>query len=273
MAKRNEVAAYNHKRMCEDPRFGYTQGDARWGNANNPEWWECQGVNCLFWIGDRDCSSSVIDVWSEALRGTPYEGILLGAWWTGNIEEVFVASGLFERKDPSFLAEPGDLYLVHRDDIQHVSMCQTQYPDVLSEFLCNEWGGITGGQEGDQTGGESVVRAYWEPSGGYSCILHYNGKADDGSTETPSEDPAPSGLTFQGPGAYKCVADALAVKSEPTVDVATVATYYEGEVVYLDDWSQVGGKYLWGRYTSYNGDTRYIAIGRTDGTDTYLEHL
>ena len=270
MPKRNLVAAENHRRMCVDPRFGYTQGDARWGNANKPEWWETLGVMCLFWVGDRDCASSYIDAWNEALRGTPYEGALLGAWWTGNIEEVFVGSGLFERKPPSFLAEPGDAYLVHRpDDIEHVSMCQTQYPDVLSEFVHNEFGGITGGQEGDQTGGESVVRPYWEPNGGYDCILHYNGKADDGEVG-PSD---LSGLVFQGPGAYRCVADALAVKSQPTVSVDTVAVYYEGEVVNLDDWSEVNGKYLWGRYVSYNGETRYIAIGRTDGTDTYLVHL
>lgn len=261
MARRNEVAAYYHRRMCEDERFGYTQGDARWGNANNPEEWECQGVVATFWVGDRDCSSSVIDCWNEALRGTPYEGALYGAWWTGNMRDVFVNSGLFEWKPMSFIAQTGDIYL---NEANHTAMCQTPVPDVLSEFLINEWGGITGGREGDQTGGESMARGYYDFP--WDGILHYNGKADDAQ----GADPEPSGLAFQGPGAYRCAADALAVKSEPTVDVATVATYYEGEVVYLDDWSQVGGKYLWGRYTSYNGETRYIAIGRTDGTDTYL---
>lgn len=265
MPKRNEVAAYFHKRMCEDPRFGYTQGDARWGNANNPEWWEYDGAKALFWVGDRDCGSSIIDVWSEALRGTPYEGALSGAWWTGNIVDVFVGSGLFEYMPPSFIASTGDIYHVHNDYIQHVSMCQTQIPDILSEFIHAE-DGSNFGVEGDQTDGESVVRGYWEPLGGYDGILHYTGKADDGAVE-PDE---PSGLSFDGAGAYRCVADALAVKSEPTVDVPTVATYYEGEVVILDDWSTVSGKYLWGRYVSYSGETRYIAIGRTDGTDTYL---
>lgn len=264
MARRNEVAADFHRRMCEDDRFGYTQGDARWGNASNPEVWESQGVSATFWVGDRDCSSSVIDVWSEALRGTPYEGALLGASWTGNIADVFAGSGLFEIKPMSFLAETGDLYLVHRDDIQHVSMCQTQYPDVLSEFVCNEWGGIIGGQDGDQTGGEAIVRGYWEPYGGYDCIIHYNGGADDG------EHHEPTGLSFDGPGAYACIADALAVKSSPTTSAPTVATYYDGEVVYLDDWCEKHDGYLWGSYTSYSGETRYIAIGRVDGTDTYL---
>ena len=263
MAKRNEVAAYFHKRMCNDDRFGYTQGDARWGNSNYPEWWEYDGVAGLFWVGDRDCSSSVIDVWNEALRGTKYEGCLSSAYWTGNIAEVFSDSGLFEIMPPSFLAHTGDLYLVHRNDIQHVSMCQTQYPDVLSEFISNEWGGIEGGVVGDQTGNEAIVRAYWEPNGGYDCILHYNGKADDGNSDT-------SHLNFDGEGAYTCIADALAVKSEPTVSSKTVATYYDGEVVYLDYFNEEHDGYLWGRYTSWSGETRYIAIGRTDGSECYL---
>jgi hypothetical protein len=50
------------------------------------------------------------------------------------MRSVFVGSGLFEWRGLDFLAEPGDLYL---SEANHVAMCQTQYPDVLSEF---SWG-------------------------------------------------------------------------------------------------------------------------------------
>lgn len=182
MTKRNEVAAYFHRRMCEDARFGYTQGSGRWGVGPFEEW-TYEGVTGRFLVGDRDCSSSVIDCWQEALRGSKYEGALNGATYTGDMRRVFVDSGLFEWKPMSFLACTGDLYLSEQ---HHVAMCQTQEPDILSEFLSNEWGGITGGQVGDQTGNESVVRAYWDFP--WDGILHYNGKADDeGDDMTPEQ--------------------------------------------------------------------------------------
>ena len=45
---------------------------------------------------------------------------------------VFVASGLFEWRPMSFLAEPGDLYV---NEQSHVAMCQSQVPDILSGIL------------------------------------------------------------------------------------------------------------------------------------------
>ena len=174
MTKRNEVAAYFHRRMCEDARFGYTQGAGRWGSGAVEDW-ECQGVTGHFRVGDRDCSSSTIDCWQEALRGSKYEGALDGATYTGDMRRVFVGSGLFEWMPMSFIAQPGDLYL---SEAHHVAMCQSQHPDILSEFMLNEHGTITGGKVGDQTGMESVVRGFWWPSFGWDGILHYNGKAD-----------------------------------------------------------------------------------------------
>lgn len=183
MTKRNEVAAYFHRRMCEDARFGYTQGSGRWG-VGPMEAWTYEGVTGRFLVGDRDCSSSVIDCWQEALRGSRYEGALGGATYTGDMRRVFVGSGLFEWMPMSFIAQPGDLYL---SEAHHVAMCQSQHPDILSEFLLNEYGTITGGKVGDQTGMESVVRGFWWPSFGWDGILHYNGKADTEDDMTPEQ--------------------------------------------------------------------------------------
>lgn len=177
MPSRAAAAAYFHKRMCNDSRFGYTQGGGRWGSGAL-ERWTYDGVTGQFQVGDRDCSSSVIDCWQEALRGSAYEGALEGATYTGNMRSVFVGSGLFEWKPMSFTAQTGDIYL---NEVNHTAMCQTAEPDVLSEFLINEHGTITGGSVGDQTGWESVVRGYYDFP--WDGILHYNGKADEDDME------------------------------------------------------------------------------------------
>lgn len=187
MPSRAEIAAAIHHHMCTCPKHGYTQGGARWGQGpNGPCYVEIYGTTYEIPGNDFDCSSSVKKAWELALIGSEYEGVLgyngydqwgnWMSWYTGNERDLFVGSGLFTWEPMSFTADTGDLYL---NEANHVAMCQTQVPDVLSEFLSNEWGGNTGGQIGDQTGGESVVRAFWWPSFGWDGILHYNGKADD----------------------------------------------------------------------------------------------
>lgn len=168
--KVNEVAAYIHKRMCNDERFGYSW-EERWGNK--PEVWTIDGKKYTVYVGDYDCSSSCIAAWDAALQHTKYAGVLKSASYTGNMKDVFTGSGLFTWKPISFLAATGDLYL---NEANHVAMCQTQTPDVLSEF---SWGdnGAYGNKRGDQSGQESSVHGYYDYP--WDGILHYNGKADD----------------------------------------------------------------------------------------------
>lgn len=146
----NEIAAEVHRRMCEDDRFGYS-----WEERYGAIWeiWTIDGKDYRIRVGDYDCSSSTITAWAVALQHTPWEGALDGAITMHNMRSVFVGSGLFEWLGMSFLAEPGDLYLSEQN---HVAMCQTQYPDVLSEF---SWGdnGAYGNQRGDQGG----YRVHW----------------------------------------------------------------------------------------------------------------
>ena len=52
-----------------------------------------------------------------------------------------------------------------------------------------------------------------------------------------------------------------------------MATYSSGETVILDNWYTISNGYVWGRYTSMSGKTRYVAIGRSTGkqeNDDYL---
>lgn len=180
MTSRANIAATLHDHLCRHSWHGYTQGAGRWGDG--------EGV-CQVWIdgaeyavaqGDRDCSSSVIECWQKAIEGTAYEGKLNGATYTGNMRQVFVASGLFywHPMGDGYVAQRGDIYLNERD---HTAMCQSATPDMLSEFLSNEHGGIVGGAVGDQTGYESVVRKYYNYP--WNGILAYNGKADPTSAK------------------------------------------------------------------------------------------
>lgn len=180
MADYGKIAAAIHKAMCQDSRFGYTMsGNARWGQTGKGTLsGTTDGVKWSVKAGDYDCSSSVIAAWKAALAGTKYARMLDGATYTGNIEQVFLASGLFVKKPMSFLAEPGDLYLKAGS---HVAMCQTQKPDVLSEFSQNENRGAYNGKVGDQTGREAYVHAYYNFA---NCIIHYNGKLDTKTNTT-----------------------------------------------------------------------------------------
>lgn len=173
MANLANVAATLHEHLCTHNWHGYTQAwNGRWGDGEGVCSLNIGGKTYSVEQGDRDCSSSVIECWRAALKGTPYEGKLDGATYTGNMRSVFVNSGLFEWKPMSFIAQRGDIYL---NEVNHTAMCQTPSPDMLSEFCISENGTIYG-NVGDQTGRESRVAPYYDYP--WDGILHYNGKAD-----------------------------------------------------------------------------------------------
>lgn len=179
----NEIAAAIHLDMVADDRNGYDWSERNGGPETKVL--VLGGREYRYRLGDRDCSSSCIEAWRLALQGTPYEGALDGATYTGNMRGVFTASGLFDVWDTgSTEACTGDLYL---NDQNHVAMCQSPAnPDTLSEFSGNEFGGVYGGQRGDQTGWEGHVASWYDYP--WDCTLHYNGKADGTWTDGESEE-------------------------------------------------------------------------------------
>lgn len=116
--------------------------------------------------GDRDCSSAVISAYQAA-------GLDVNATYTGNMREAFLATGKFEWwNTSSTTAQRGDIYLNESD---HTAMCVDDGSgsygyDALAEFSINEFGGITGGQVGDQTGSESSIHGYYDFP--WDCTLH-----------------------------------------------------------------------------------------------------
>ena len=171
---RAQVAAALHMHLVEHGIHGYTQGAGRWGDGSGVCKVSVDGRTYTLQRGDRDCASSAIEAWRQALVGTAYEGALDKATYTGDMKQVFLASGLFEWVGVS-KAKVGDVYLKPKTASEwgHASICQGNGRN--SEFLSNENGTSLGGRVGDQTGREGRVQNYWGFAKG---VLHYNGKAD-----------------------------------------------------------------------------------------------
>lgn len=130
--------------LARDDSHGYDQED-RWGE-----------------YGDYDCSSAVITAWEQA--GVPVKSA--GATYTGNMYSIFKSKGFNDvtnqvNRSTGDGLQRGDVLL---NVVNHVAMyCGN---GQMVEASINEYGGITGGQPGDQTGREIRIGAYrnypWE---------------------------------------------------------------------------------------------------------------
>lgn len=124
------------------------------------------------WGPDYDCSSAVIAAWEMA--GVPVKSN--GATYTGNMRGVFLRCGFEDVTDGIDLAtgtglQRGDVLLNSR---HHTAMYCGKGMEV--EASINENGGVTGGQSGDQTGREFLVRPYRNYP--WDCVLRYTGDGE-----------------------------------------------------------------------------------------------
>ena len=133
--------------VAADSRHGYDQTN-RWGP-------------------DYDCSSLVISAWEQAGVGVKQSG----ATYTGNMKRAFLARGFRDVTTQVELSSGrgmlrGDVLLHERNHTAlHIGSGR------LVHAAGNERGGITGGQSGDQTGGEIAVRSYYNYP--WDCVLRY----------------------------------------------------------------------------------------------------
>ena len=144
-----ERATAQMEAWAENPAHGYDQ-TSRWGP-------------------DFDCSSAVISAWE--LAGVPVKSN--GATYTGNMRGVFLRCGFEDVTDSVDLAagtglRRGDVLLNIR---HHTAIYCGDGQEV--EASINENGTTTGGQTGDQTGREFLVRPYRNYP--WDCVLRYTG--------------------------------------------------------------------------------------------------
>lgn len=137
--------------IAKDPAHGYDQA-YRWGER-----------------GDYDCSSMVITAYERA--GVPVK--TAGATYTGDMKEVFIRCGF---EDITYDVDRisgkgmlrGDVLL---NEVHHTAMYCGNSKEV--EASVNEFGKATGGQPGDQTGREILIRSYRNYP--WDCVLRYTG--------------------------------------------------------------------------------------------------
>lgn len=150
---KKELAVALMRHLVDHNWHGYSQ-ISRWGDGEGVCNVTVDGVTAQVEQGDRDCSSAIISAFEAA-------GVSCGgATYTGNMRGLMCATGDFRWHPMSsgYVAKAGDVYL---NEVNHTAMCLTAIPDMLMEFSISETGGIDGA-EGDQTGWESHVRAYYD---------------------------------------------------------------------------------------------------------------
>lgn len=145
-----EKAIQQMETWAKDDSHGYDQ-DYRWGEK-----------------GDYDCSSAVIQAWQNA--GIPVKSG--GATYTGDMKNVFLKNGF---KDITASVNRGTGTGLKRGDVllneaHHVAMYCGNGKEV--EASINEKGTAHGGQPGDQTGKEFLIRSYRNYP--WDCILRYS---------------------------------------------------------------------------------------------------
>lgn len=147
---KTEKATKQMESWAQDSSHGYDQ-DYRWGEK-----------------GDFDCSSAVIQAWQNV--GVPVK--TKGATYTGDMKAVFLSCGFKDvtskvnRSTGSGLLR-GDVLL---NETHHVAMYCGNGKEV--EASINEKGTAHGGQPGDQTGKEFLIRSYRNYP--WDCVLRYS---------------------------------------------------------------------------------------------------
>lgn len=148
---KTEKAIRQMETWAKDDSHGYDQ-DYRWGEK-----------------GDYDCSSAVIQAWQNA--GVPVKSG--GATYTGDMKNVFLKNGFkditaFVNRGTGTGLKRGDVLL---NEAHHVAMYCGAGKEV--EASINEKCTAHGGQPGDQTGKEFLIRSYRNYP--WNCILRYAG--------------------------------------------------------------------------------------------------
>ena len=162
--------------------------------------------------GDYDCSSAVITAWQSA--GVPVK--TAGATYTGNMLMAFHKCGFIDVTD--YVDRQTGKNLVRGDvllnTVHHTAMYVGNGKEV--EASINEKGRATGGQPGDQTGKEFLVRSYRNYP--WTHILRFRGSQSGKDFRTPSK-------TVRYTGIVATKSDPLNVRKGPVTEYAKCQTF------------------------------------------------
>lgn len=106
----------------------------------------------------------------------------------------------------------------------------------------------------------------------YMASGQTGGTVEEGGSVPPASNTSGTSGTGFG-GTYTVMASKLNIRAGASTGAATVGSYSRGASVVLDDWYAIRDGYVWGRYTAYSGNVRYVAVGKPTGgvsADDYL---
>ena len=197
---KTEKAIAQMENWAKDDTHGYDQ-IFRWGEK-----------------GDYDCSSSIIQAWENA--GVPVKTD--GASYTGNMKQVFLRNGFKDVTKSVDVAtgaglKRGDVLL---NIVHHTAMYCGDGKEV--EASINEKGTATGGQPGDQTGREFLIRSYRNYP--WDCVLRYTEETSSES-ETKSGTSKSGGLNVDPKWVGRVTASLLNVRSWAGTEYPNIKSY------------------------------------------------
>lgn len=166
MLKRAEAAAQVMEHLItHDARHGYTQGNGRGGTGFETITLS-SGEKVTFEDGDMDCSEAIRRCYA-AVGVLPF-GYWASYMWTGNERELLTSHGF--KEIPVAAASK-----MQRGDVLWRSGHTEMYlgNNIQGGARGNEFGGITGGKLGDQTGRE-VAKGTYNP-GSWTKAYRYAG--------------------------------------------------------------------------------------------------
>lgn len=286
---KKEIAVQLMEHLCNHDSHGYSQV-SRWGDGSGTCPVAIGGKTYYLEQGDRDCSSAIVSAFEAA-------GISCGgASYTGNMRSCMVGTGNFKWHPMSsgYIAQRGDVYL---KEGAHTAMCTSSAPGMLAEFSISETDGIDG-VEGDQTGVESYIHAYYNYP--WDGILECVCTATDGNTQpVPGWNKNDEGWwwmendgsypksAWKYIGAYWYWFDERGYMVTGWKELGGIWYYFHSSGRMLTGWQQIGGIWYYfdenghmlegtwledGDYIYYLKLGGHMAIGRTniDGEDYFF---
>lgn len=193
--------------------------------------------------------------------------------------------GIWEYADPSAYAtwhcgDGGGRYGITNANSIGIEVCingdrpytskEVGYASQLVRYLMDRFGVPASRVVRHYDASRKACPYYYTPSGsgGNAAWEELRVRLTGGSSSSGA-----SGTGFGG--TYRCTIDGLNIRCAPgtSAEIDRGATYDTGETVVLDDWYTTADGYVWGRYTTLSGATRYVAVGRATGkpeADDYL---
>lgn len=143
---------------------------------------------------------------------------------------------------------------------------------LLSHDECRRmWGGT------DHTDPNAYFEQYGKSWAAFEqAVSEYLGGAYVPTGGQTTTGPEPTYTEHEGSGfggKYTVNCSTLNIRKGPGTGYASVGHYSRGGTVILDDWYVINGGYVWGKYTAYSGNTRYIAVGKATGKPEANDYL